>query len=335
MNGRLENELKITQRTKNLLASLPEYMTDFYYLLQSSSTPTTLYEYIVKSKGFIDFIGKDIKDVTTTDVGRFIEKIKHTNKNGNVKKTSYSYQKTYWFILNRLFDFLESNGAINKNPMSSKTIINQMKPARAKDDVIRPVIDMDDLNSILAAVKTGVGNQRARSFQKAWKERDLLVIFLLMTTGMRRTALSEINIEDIDFEERIINVIDKRATPQKYYITEELEKTIKQWLKRREVLLGDIKCDALFISNNRQRMSSKSIENLVKKYSLEGIGYKISPHKLRSAFITNYYEESGHDPEATRQAAGHSDISTTMRYVAGKNNSRVEAMNFMSKNLKI
>lgn len=335
MNGRLENELKLTQRTKNVLVSLPGYMTDFYYLLQGSSTPTTLYEYIIKVKKFMDFVDKDIKDVTTTDVGRFIEKIRYTNKNGEIKKTSFSYQKTYWFILNRFFDFLAGSGIINQNPMKSKSVESQMKPAKAKDDIFRPNIDMDGLNSILAAVNRGVGNHRAKCFQKTWRERDVLIIYLLMTTGMRRTALTEINLEDINFEERILKVIDKRDTKQEYYISEELENIINQWLKKRELLLGDVKCDALFISNNRTRINAHSVENLVKKYSKEGIGFQITPHKLRSAFITNYYEACGHDPKATKEAAGHCDIATTMRYISGKNKSREEAMNFMSQNLKI
>lgn len=333
MKGRLENDLKTTQRIKNILETLPNYMTDFYYSLQSSAEPSTLYEYIQKSKVFLEYVNKDITDITTTDIGRFLESVKYkTDKTGQVKSTSFSYQRTYWFILNKLFMFLESNGTITKNPMAGTAGI---KPKKSKDQIDRPVLYMDELNAILNAVKTGAGSSMAKSFQDEWKERDFLVLFLFMVTGVRKTALSEINIEDISFAERTITVIDKRNTVQIYVITDELEDAIKAWLTKREALLNGIECDALFISSHRTRMCSKAVENLVKKYSKEGIGFQISPHKLRSAFITNYFEECGHDPEATRRAVGHSDISTTMRYIAGKNNSRADAMNFMSKNLKI
>ena len=333
MKGRLENELKITQRIKTILMTLPDYMTDFYYTLQTSAEPSTLYEYVQKSKVFLEYVDKDIKEVTTTDIGRFLEKVKYTtDKNGQIKNTSFSYQRTYWFILNKLFVFLESKNIIVKNPMTGEAGI---KPKKSKDNIVRPDIKMKELNAILDATRNGAGSSMAKTFQNDWRERDFLILYLFMLTGVRKTALSEINIEDISFEKRTITVIDKRNTVQIYNITKELEIAIKNWLKQRETLLGGIKCDALFISSRRTRLCSKAVSNLVKKYSKEGIGYQISPHKLRSAFITNYFEECGHDPEATRRAVGHSDISTTMRYLAGKNNSRVEAMNFMSKNLKL
>lgn len=332
MKGRLENELKTTQRIKSILATLPSYMTDFYYSMQNSSEPSTLYEYIQKSKVFLEYVNKDIREVTTTDIGRFLEKIKYRSEKGQMKSTSFSYQRTYWFILNKLFNFLESNDIIVKNPMAGTAGI---KPKKSRDNIVRPNLQMNDLNAILDAVKRGAGSNTAKTFQHDWRERDFLILYLFMLTGVRKTALSEINVDDISFEDKTITVIDKRSTVQIYHITNELEVAIKNWLQKRKSILNGTQCDALFISSRRTRMCSKAVENLVKKYSQEGIGYQISPHKLRSAFITNYFEECGHDPEATRRAVGHSDISTTMRYLTGRNNSRVEAMNFMSKNLKM
>jgi site-specific recombinase XerD len=155
-----------------------------------------------------------------------------------------------------------------------------------------------------------------------------------MNTGMRRTALSEINLDDISFVDRKLTVIDKRHTEQIYDITDEIEDAIMKWLKKREKLLNGVKTDALFISTQRQRITPKSIERIVKKYSKDALGFEISPHKLRAAFITNYYEASGHDLDATCKAVGHSDVSTTYRYITRKNNARTEAINFMSKTLK-
>jgi integrase/recombinase XerC len=114
-----------------------------------------------------------------------------------------------------------------------------------------------------------------------------------------------------------------------------MEKITNQWLNKREKLLAGKKSDALFISSRRERMSEKSIYNLVRKYSEEALGYAISPHKLRAAFVSLYYEASGGDIKATCEAVGHADISTTSIYITRRNNSRKEAQNFMSKSLKI
>lgn len=330
MKGRLEHELQTLNKVKRTLETLPSYVTDYYYSIQGSSEPSTLNEYIQKIKVFLEFIQVDISQATATDAGRFIEKIKHTtNSDGTIRETSFSYRRRYWTILNGFFSFLARKGIIKEN------LLAETKLKKGKDQIVRPALSMDDLNTILKAVKTGAGSSQAKTYQEKWKERDLLILFLFMNTGMRRTALSEINIEDISFEDKKFTVIDKRHTEQKYDLTEEIENAVLAWLKKREELLNGIQCDALFISTKRQRLSSKSIERLVKKYSKEALGFEISPHKLRAAFITNYYEESGNDLQATCQAVGHADVSTTSRYITRKNNSRTEAMNFMSKNLKI
>ena len=80
-------------------------------------------------------------------------------------------------------------------------------------------------------------------------------------------------------------------------------------------------------------LSESGIYNLVKDVTKRALGYSISPHKLRSTFITLYYEASGHDIEATRLAVGHENIETTSRYIAKDNSARKKAGKFMSDNL--
>lgn len=329
MKGRLEHDMRNKRNAQQLLSTMPEYVTDFYYNIQSSTEPTTRLEYIKKIKNFLDFANTDIKKIDDTIVGRYFEKINYTNDNTyGERQTSFSYRQMCWSVLNKFFDYLERKGIVDKNP------VRETSRPRNKDDVKRIKLDIDDLNAILKSVKYGAGSCVARARQENWKERDMLIMFLFMNTGMRKTALSEINLEDISFDDKKLTVIDKRNTKQIYTINDEMEQVIKTWLKKREELLGDVSCDALFISTHRQRMCEKAIYDLVRKYSEQGLGFKISPHKLRAAFVTIYYDASGHDIEATRRAVGHKDVSITSRYIVKDNNDRDNAINFMSKNLK-
>lgn len=330
MKGRLEHDLRNNKNAQQLLEIMPTYVTDFYYSLHSATEPTTRLEYLKKIKNFLDFANTDIKNIDDVVVGRYFEKINHTNdKVHGSRETSSAYRQMCWSVLNQFFGYLEDRGIVDKNP------VKKTKRPRTKDNVKRILLSMDDLNAILHAVNMGAGSSNAIARQQKWKERDLLIMFLFMNTGMRKTALSEINIDDISFADKKLTVIDKRKTPQIYSISEEMEDAINTWLVKREKILDGTPCEALFISTQKQRLCERAVYDLVKKYSKQALGYEISPHKLRAAFVTLYYEASGYDIEATRRAVGHSDVSVTSRYIVKENNDRDNAINFMSKNLKI
>ena len=330
MKGRLEHSLRTKKTIEKLLHELPEYVSDFYYNIQISREPMTCLEYIRKIKAFIDYTNCDITEINDKIVNRYFEKIslKINDKGEVIGETSFAYKKAVWTVLNLFFKYLVKQNVIVINP------IEDTNRPRQKDKIDRRFLTMEDLNKILNTVINGAGSHKAIAKQKDWMERDFLIMFMFMNTGMRKTALSEINIEDISFTEGNLKVIDKRNKEQEYIITEEMEHIINRWLIKREILLAGEENDALFISSLRQRMSERAIYNLVKKYSKEALGYEISPHKLRAAFVSLYYEATGGDIKATCEAVGHADVSTTSIYITKRNNSREGAQRFMSKGLQ-
>ena len=334
MKGRLEHSLRTKKTIENLLLDLPECVSDFYYNIQVAREPMTCLEYIRKIKMFLDYANCDVTEINDKVVDRYFEKIafKVNDKGEVIGETSFAYRKSIWTILNLFFKYLVKKNIIATNP------IEDTNRPRQKDKIDRKFLTMEDLNKILNTVINGAGSHKAIAKQRDWMERDFLIMFMFMNTGMRKTALSEINIEDISLKEGKLNVIDKRNKEQEYIITEEMEHIINQWLKKRELLLAGEENDALFISSYRQskqRMTEKAIYNLVKKYSQDALGYAISPHKLRAAFISLFYEASGGDIKATCEAVGHADVSTTSIYITKRNNSREGAQRFMSKGLKV
>ena len=74
--------------------------------------------------------------------------------------------------------------------------------------------------------------------------------------------------------------------------------------------------EALFISLNKTRITTRSVERLVKKYSrLVTTVKKITPHKLRSTFGTALYQETG-DIYLVADTLGHKDVNTTKKHYA-------------------
>ena len=330
MSGRNEHEIRTNSNIDCLLKNKPDGLRRYYLKIRTTKEPLTCLEYIRKINAFLNYTNKSINEITIKDIDDYMNMIYYIkDKNHKEKRSSSSYRQSVYSALNSFFEYLYSRGEIERNPMI------EIDRPKSTDHVIRKALDIDDFNRILNTIKKGVGSDLAKNKQKKWVERDLLIMYLFMNTGMRKTALSEINIEDIDFDSKILTVIDKRNKRLEYNITEELERLINNWLIKREQLLDGKQLDALFISDKMNRISERAIYNLVQKYSEGALGYSISPHKLRASFVTIFYQASGYDIKATSEAVGHSNIATTSLYVVNKNNSRKNAANYMSSNLKI
>lgn len=331
MQGRLEHSLKTQNNINNILLNCPNYLSDYYYNLAVSTEPKTCENYLRKIKGFLFFVNPDLSKIKITEINDVIiskyfisiqrKKIKENNQI-KIEPTSFSYQKGVWTALNSFFKYLKSKKYIEDNPVE---LINRPKH---NDYTEKYFLTADDLKLIINSIKNGVGNDNAKKKQEKWKERDLAIVSLFMNTGMRRTALSEINIGDVDFVNKTLTIIDKRHTTHVYPLNNNMETNLKKWIVKRKELIGDNEQDALFISTKRSRISEKAIYNLVQKYTEDALGIKLSPHKLRAAFCSILYEQT-HDIEFVRKAVGHQNIITTTKYICSKDDSRKNAISIM------
>lgn len=317
MKGRLEHSLQIESNIQKILNGLPDYVTFYYYEFKSGRQPKACLEYIRKIKKFLLYINSDVKsikpqDITKYDITRFLDDISYTiDKNGNKKESSFSYQQSYHSILKNFFNFLCENEYIENNPMV------KIKRVRGDDIVNRTFLTENDLKEILNAVDNGAGNEIAVARQEKWKTRDKAIIMLFIQTGIRETALTEINIEDIDFNNHIIkSVIEKGHKNKTFYMSNELEYAICSWMNDREYIMRDKPNeDCLFVSQEKRRITAKSVFNLVKKYTEEALGYSVSPHKLRAAFANIMLNKTEENIYIVQQLLGHSRTETTKIYL--------------------
>lgn len=127
-----------------------------------------------------------------------------TDKQGKIRETSFSYRKQIHSILNSFFEYLRKRKIISGNPMDC------IERPTSKDVVKRILLDSFDIHFLLECIDKGVGSDRTKNRQEKLRLRDKVIIILLAMTGMRETALTEINIEDLDFLKGTIKVIDKR-----------------------------------------------------------------------------------------------------------------------------
>ena len=330
MNGRLEHKIKNEEYIARHLKDLPECVSQYYYSRSSSRESKGSAEYIKKIKSFLSFVNADTKSIDITkiteeDISKYLHSIEQTvDKKGSIRETSFAYRKQIHSILNSFFEYLRKRKIIMSNPMDC------IERPTSKDVVERKYLDSFDVHFLLDCIDGGAGSDIQKNRQESWKLRDKAIMVLLTMTGMRETALIEINVGDLDFDSGTIKVIDKRHKTHIYKMNDAMRSALVNWLADRELKLSGKNTDALFISNRRQRLGVKSLVAIVEKYSLEGLGYKISPHKLRAAFCTILYKQTG-DIEFVRRAVGHSSIETTQRYVVDDDTAKDEAASIMSK----
>ena len=151
------------------------------------------------------------------------------------------------------------------------------------------------------------------------KERDFAIITLFLNCGMRLSELVGINISDIKFDDMKLTVIGKGNKERTIYLNKSCIDAINAYLKVRPTnAKKDSKNSdkALFLSSYRQRISKRTVENVVdRELSNAGLDTtKYSTHKLRHTAATLMYKYGQVDIRALQELLGHESISTTEIY---------------------
>ena len=201
---------------------------------------------------------------------------------------------------------------ISKNP----TLLVEM-PKLHEKAIIR--LDTDEIAMLLDYVDHGGDNltgQRKAYFEKT-KNRDLAILTLLLGTGIRVSECVGLDINDVDFDNDRIRVIRKGGSESFVYFGDEVREALLNYLEERKNLTPDEGHEnALFISAKKKRLCVRSVELLVKKYAQTVTTVKhITPHKLRSTYGTNLYQES-QDIYLVANVLGHKDVNTTRKHYA-------------------
>ncbi|MBL4930913.1 tyrosine recombinase XerC [Clostridium paridis] len=146
--------------------------------------------------------------------------------------------------------------------------------------------------------------------------RDHCMITLFLNCGLRVSELCSINISKLKGD--TLNIIGKGNKERTVYLTPAALKSIDDYMKDRvklktKTLDGE---DALFISSYGTRITKRSVEKIVKKYTQDAglTDAKYTPHKLRHTAATLMYKHGNVDIRSLQDILGHENISTTQIY---------------------
>lgn len=308
MSGRIEQENKLKKKIEEKVNTLPTIFADFYnYMEADQKSYSTIKHYIEYVSDFMDMVCKNesrsefYKDVTVADIREYIISLRRRIEDGKEVKNSDSIQATRWSALNTFFNFLVMDDYLDVNPMT--------KTRRPKNRKEKPVVYLDEneIDTILDKIR--------EESKPQFVNRDLAIMALGIGTGMRVGALTQINVNDIDFKNNTIHVIEKGNKERYLKFGTNTRNILSAWLIDRSTYFSDAETNALFISQWRQRLTVEGVRKFMKKYA-DGInGKHITPHKMRSSAATNM-AKSGVDIQTIANILGHQSVTTTQRYAA-------------------
>lgn len=140
--------------------------------------------------------------------------------------------------------------------------------------------------------------------------RDVLIIELLFSTGMRISELTHLETSDLNLRNDTVRIVGKGAKERIMCITNtEIKKMINKYLGIRNSCSNYI-----FLNRLGNRLSEQSVRNMLSRYAREaGISMHITPHMFRHTFATELHNADV-DIRYIQQLLGHSSISTTQIY---------------------
>lgn len=249
-----------------------------------STSSLKYYESTIKKMFFS--LNKGIQKISTSDLRDYLTTYK--NENDSSKVTIDNIRR----IFSSFFSWLEDEDIIIKSPVRR---IHKVKSPKN----IKETYSDEDLENLRDSCN---------------ELRDLSMIDLLTSTGMRVGELVRLNWADLDFEERECVVLGKGNKERLVYFDARTKLHLKNYLLERSD-----NNEALFVSLNspHQRMTIGGIENRIKKLGKRiGIN-KAHPHKFRRTLATNAIDK-GMPIEQLQKLLGHERIDTTLHYAMVK-----------------
>ena len=319
MSGKIEQENKLKKKIEEKLNTLPSIFSEFYnYMDADQKSYASMKHYIEYVSDFMDVVSTEehrddfYKYVTVPEIREYIVSLRRRTEKGKEIKNSDSIQATRWSALNSFFNFLVMDDYIDVNPMA--------KTKRPKNRTEKPIVylEEEEINSILDKIR----NESKPQFVN----RDLAIVTLGIVTGIRVGALVQTNVEDIDFINNTIHVIEKGGKERYLKFGTNARNILSAWLIDRTTYFSDAATNALFISQWRQRLTDEGVRKLINKYA-DGInGKHITAHTMRKSTATNL-AKAGVDIQTIADILNHQNIQTTRRYAAVLNENKQKATN--------
>ena len=244
-------------------------------------------------------MNQSVRRITTEEIRTYLSDYQKINRCSNV--TIDNIRRN----ISSFFSWLEEEDYILKSPMKR---IHKIKT-----------------KTVVKSVITDEGIEKLRD--NCAEIRDLAIIDLLYSTGIRVGELVNLNIEDIDLEGRECIVYGKGDKERRVYFDAKAKVHLKEYIEKRKD-----NSEALFVTLDapHDRLKISGVEIRLRQLGRQLKLDRIHPHKFRRTMATRAIDK-GMPIEQVQKILGHSQIDTTMQYaMVNQNNVKTSHQKYMS-----
>ena len=343
-------EQEIIFRCEDIENQLPRFLRGYFIYLKGNVLPMTRLAYLGDVLFFFEYLVNETdltsadnpKDVTLSelnnikavDVNIFIDYCRRYTK--EKENGIYIYENNNKTLARKKSSVSVMFKQLYRDELLDKNITDGFDPIRvpkAQEREIKALQD-NEVMVMLDAVSTGNGlTKKEHQYWEKTKKRDKAILILFVTYGLRLSELQQLNVSSFNFTRGEFKIYRKRDKESIMPLNKSVTAAVEDYILNERKEIGDIvDKDALFLSLQGTRMSSRQIRTLVKKYTSIGMqtsrsgGY--SPHKLRATAATSLIGR-GNSIFDVQALMDHEQVTTTQLYAAHKANVKRDLVNNM------
>lgn len=195
------------------------------------------------------------------------------------------------------YRFLVREGKTESTPLTGIV-------APKRERKLPTILSKDDLDALIeAADETTPTGLRNRA-----------MLEMMYASGVRLSEVVGLNLRSIDLDERTVVVRGKGNKERMVLLGEPAAKTLRRYLSQARPQLATGAEEALFLNRNGNRLSGRSVQNVVRKHALKaGLESHAWPHLLRHSFATHLLD-GGAELRVVQELLGHASAQTTQIY---------------------
>lgn len=200
--------------------------------------------------------------------------------------------------LKSFYKFLLKTKQIETNPLAKHLSLKTEKKVQIP-------FSQKEIDLVLQELRAGADFESVR---------DLLIIELFYSTGIRRAELINIRLADFSEDEQTLKVLGKRNKERIIPLLPTVIETYKRYILHRNQLPDSADSDYLFLTSKGRKMYDMLVYRVINMYfSQVSEKLKRSPHILRHSFATHLLHE-GANINAVKELLGHSSLASTQVY---------------------
>ena len=299
---------------------IDQYISYVRDIRRYSPRTVLLYEEVVRRYAKVVFGTDDVSD------DQLIESLNHAEIRSyevtlmDEEGMSPKSVRLHLSALSSFCRYLVKEGKLNSNPVRlvPKPKVEKRLPQFFRNDVLQHYFITTEIYASEDFMKAFSQAPHSKTGKDLYENRlARLIISMLYSTGLRRSELIALDVEDIDFGRKVAKVLGKGNKMREIPLIVSLCEEILLYLKAVETLTGEERSlkSPLLVTYSGNRLYPGYVDRTVKRElgDVKGITGRKSPHVLRHSLATELMNEEA-DLNSIKEMLGHSSLATTQVY---------------------